>query len=760
MIEGEIKKEANRFILKSGREKYNLDRFPQITDEDIGEFVEFELTHNNMYIYSITFSNGNVMKQQNPNPPYGNTPRQHYNNGQPNNDEKAIAPYNFISLNDSIVPSEFSLKKSNTKTTGLNEISFDKWHTSLNEKEILNGYVDYEITNLTDLFIGNKPNKTETKDNKTKELQRNFFTIGKNGEPAVSGSSFRGLVKNMICISSYSQLSQLENEKLFYRNINNRNYSNKFIDRNKLNKPLVDSAELSLIQKKKDAINTNNKLNQFEKSDLLQKIEAGKNNPDVISYNKIFAGYLSKETDKYYIKPCRKINGLSYYRVNGKAVLNDKKEITHFQLPNKKYPEFREDDIFFKPVNEKLHLHFRIDKKQKVIPYYIKYALIENIKDQPDNEYIKGKLVISGGIGSVKHLHWILNEADNDVQKFMDVSHLIDKYKKDENREIENFDILNRIDKNNEVPVFYILNENSEIDFFGHTALFRLEFEKSIKDHLPEVHKDTNKLDITEALFGMTTGKTGTEIFASRLHFMDAERIHTPENAEYPNFQQPKILSSPKPTAYKLYLENGNDWNSNDKLRGYKLYHHKNADWIFKPTEKEKIPDSYPPRIKPLKPGNRFKGRIYFDNLTEVELGAILFVLKLKSDLCLKIGMGKPYGMGSINVENIQLTTIDRKERYKSIFSEDKTSFNLSEKQSDAKLIEELIKKYEAYILENIESSKTSLWDECRMQELEKMLDIKNADKENWSDKTRYLTLENNDKKRWREKLPYILDII
>jgi len=165
-----------------------------------------------------------------------------------------------------------------------------------------------------------------------------------------------------------------------------------------------------------------------------------------------------------------------------------------------------------------------------------------------------------------------------------------------------------------------------------------------------------------------------------------------------------------------------------------------------------------------LKPGNKFKGRIYFENLTEVELGAILFVLKLKSDLGLKIGMGKPYGMGSIKIENIQLTTINRNDRYKSIFSNDKTTLRLSEHKSDKTQINTLIEKYEKYILAGLKSTNKSLWDEHRMQELAKMLNIKNADLQEWDAKTRYMTLGDKepykaDKARWRQKLPSILEI-
>jgi hypothetical protein len=79
--------------------------------------------------------------------------------------------------------------------------------------------------------------------------------------------------------------------------------------------------------------------------------------------------------------------------------------------------------------------------------------------------------------------------------------------------------------------------------------------------------------------------------------------------------------------------------------------------------------------ICPVYEGNVFNSRIYFDRLTRIELGALLFVLNLdkeaKKEICYKLGMGKSIGLGSIKLEN-KVTIINSKERYSSMF-EDKT---------------------------------------------------------------------------------------
>lgn len=64
--------------------------------------------------------------------------------------------------------------------------------------------------------------------------------------------------------------------------------------------------------------------------------------------------------------------------------------------------------------------------------------------------------------------------------------------------------------------------------------------------------------------------------------------------------------------------------------------------------------------IKPIKRNIKFKSRIRFENLTKEELGALLFVLDLPENHYHKIGMGKPLGLGSIEIKP-SLFIVDRK---------------------------------------------------------------------------------------------------
>ena len=61
-----------------------------------------------------------------------------------------------------------------------------------------------------------------------------------------------------------------------------------------------------------------------------------------------------------------------------------------------------------------------------------------------------------------------------------------------------------------------------------------------------------------------------------------------------------------------------------------------------------------------------------FENVSKVELGALLWVLELAADddYRLKLGMGKPLGMGAVKIES-EVTLSDRAARYNTLFAGD-----------------------------------------------------------------------------------------
>jgi len=97
--------------------------------------------------------------------------------------DPARAPYNFIQLNNKIVPA--------------------KQQGTSNVNNSLSGYIEIQIKTKTPLFIRN---------NKEDE---NFFTI--NGELTIPGSSIRGMIRNLVEIVSWSELKFFDNRRLSHR---------------------------------------------------------------------------------------------------------------------------------------------------------------------------------------------------------------------------------------------------------------------------------------------------------------------------------------------------------------------------------------------------------------------------------------------------------------------------------------------------------------------------------------------------------------
>jgi len=162
---------------------------------------------------------------------------------------------------------------------------------------------------------------------------------------------------------------------------------------------------------------------------------------------------------------------------------------------------------------------------------------------------------------------------------------------------------------------------------------------------------------------------------------------------------------------------------------------------ILDSIESSKKYETQHTKIKPLKPNNTFTGRIRFENLTNEELGALLFAIELPENCCHKLGMGKPYGLGTVKLSIEKLHIDDRQERYNKLIKDD-GNWNLPDKKISA---EKLKKDFSDYMLEKLgEKSKSSLWDVDRMKELKTMLeyDEKEMAEDAWLKETAYMDLQ------------------
>lgn len=295
----------------------------------------------------------------------------------------------------------------------------------------------------------------------------------------------------------------------------------------------------------------------------------------------------------------------------------------------------------------------------------------------------------------------------------------------------------------------------SKMEYVDNTLFYHREdrqkvpYQKRVKDHIPSSNRNPEGTDFTAAIFG------NADKFAGRVFFEDAKMD---ENAgQYPALS-PRILSTPKPTAVRHYLVQIKtglaDWNGNTNIRGHKLYWHRRTSddhtkkhYSWSETG-QVIYDTQHTVIKPIKSGAKFHGRIRFENLSDVELGALLFALDLPPGCDHKIGMGKPLGLGSIRITPtvvISNRAGEQAGRYGKLFDDHKR-WNLPEKEID----KDFKKEFSQYILAELsrvekagDNFVNDLWSIPRMEELWAMLryDENSMGKRDWLERTRYMEL-------------------
>ena len=316
--------------------------------------------------------------------------------------------------------------------------------------------------------------------------------------------------------------------------------------------------------------------------------------------------------------------------------------------------------------------------------------------------------------------------------------------------------------KLNGIPVFYQTDDSDEISSFGNTKNYRMPYHMTVSDHLSPKHIGIKKissineapiesLDFVNMIFGKTDDKNDSErTLATRVYFEDA----ICNNETYEEKCLPKILGSPRPTSFQLYLEQPNGvktaksnllhWNDSTAIiRGFKQYWHKFDPFGYKEDPGVKKSLSHPDHIKPLKPGNTFIGKIRFENLTNAELGALLFALELPDNCCHKIGMCKPYGLGTIRITPT-LTIENRLDRYSSLIDAS-GKWHLP----NVPIPIDYKRSFSQIIIKGLKEEVNDLWETARLKHLKSMLEFDEnlVKRSQWLGDTNYMTLQEFKKR-------------
>lgn len=309
----------------------------------------------------------------------------------------------------------------------------------------------------------------------------------------------------------------------------------------------------------------------------------------------------------------------------------------------------------------------------------------------------------------------------------------------------ENFDYI--------VPCFYV-EENGVVSHFGAGPYYRIPYKNSIGDHIPNKIKDV-QVDFTDALFG------NKECWSSRIFVEDCYLQNDKSALEKEACS--KILMGPNPTSFQFYLNTDKEgkaqhWENDTSIRGYKFYWHKKMDWHGEKNENKNMNNI----IAPVKPNNYFKSKIRFENLDEIELGALmcLFSLAEEKDICYKLGMGKSIGLGTVKL--IGKFYFRDNAYYQKLFADNKQGFAKAVTAINKK---EFIDKFNQYLKKQMSSEAVEAYKK-RIEELKAILSTKYmlSDKtEKWNKITRYMELGNKDDRNLvtsRVPLPTIKEVV
>lgn len=554
-------------------------------------------------------------------------------------ERRARAPYNFVPLPEAIVPAQPLPDR-------------DRY-----DPERYTGVIHCTLTSETPLYTRAALEGREYGDRQAKDKDEFFYVDPETKEPVIPGSSLRGMLRNLVEIVSYSKPQPVTDKQLFFRTV-----------------------DISSVGKAYGA-----------------RMSGGNPNTQG-NYPLAKAGYMERCGYTYYIRPAQEIEGTQFYRVTeqiarrvipGLREMARPKDAEHWS-PNKDY-EWKRQEVWFRPVPPVSHLP---ESRQ----FYADVTELSVAAACPGDGWVRGWFIASGWVpskkGGGKRRHWIVGPPVEDDAQRREVH----------DRDIEAYDELGAgltqiiremkmsvlpKKEGERIPCFYTFwqdSEGNERVAFGHTAMFRIPYEWSPRDLLPDYLRDSSVTDMAEAIFGWVDDRKGRTI-AGRVYVGDAHVTgQTGSLFEVAPHDPPirSLLSGPKPTTFQHYLTQddedplelhhyGEQERNRTTLRGHKLYWHKDDRLARRDFHDARArPDSTQhTSLRPVAKGVTFDFDVRFENLAAPELGVLLWGLHVgdQDGFRLKIGMGKPLGLGSVRTHP-QLNLSQRLERYQQLRAE------------------------------------------------------------------------------------------
>jgi CRISPR-associated protein (TIGR03986 family) len=600
----------------------------------------------------------------------------HLTNTQDN--RQAVAPYNFVELPDRIV------------TVNLNDCpDRDRYHN-----KYFTGHIDCTLTTSSPLFIRCGLTLQQfVAEKEAKDQSEFFYTNPENLHPVLPGSSLRGMLRTLVEIASFSKITQIANVKRFFFRA-------------------VADSKTSVGKHYQDRLGLGTRLSNVR------------------------AGYLKKEGNQWKIRPAKIIEGkYPFVWVKERLLLTLPPssrvipEYVKMGSPNNRpyqpqyYPNIHFGNL--RPDNGRQFADL-VSRNDTKLPH--KGALVTS-----------GDMSETGSGGTTnRRNHCLIGEQDISEKLLKICPNAIQDYCNSltEFQQSPPFDPKWGILQQGSW-IFYVKPDgNNPVELFGHSPNFRIPFSwrgtgeaAKIWDFVPpsvrdlsliererltpeEECKDDSQIDLAKAIFGFVRQDKlkddSKQARAGRIFISDGEYQSAIDGLWYSDRATiPKILSEPRPSTYSHYLVQKDQVSRSDNsshlerdaamnlqhyanqpktetvIRGHKLYWHQGTSPNFihpNPNDAIENQSTQVTQIRPVKAGVTFTFKIDFENLSSVELGALLWVLDIAQNdrYRLSLGMGKPLGMGAVKIEST-LHFSDRASRYTNLFNDDKSNWYLGE---------------------------------------------------------------------------------
>lgn len=591
-----------------------------------------------------------------------------------------VNPYNFF-------PLKKGLEERNRER---DDVSVDN---TIHDKK-LTGKIVYTIKTRTPLFIPNTSNDryfgitAEKEDADNYHSSYDFFSYtdlsGAKGKidqpfhlPVIPGSEIRGAVRNLYEILTDSCMSSY-NDIIFSKRISDR-YQPGLLKKDSEGKWMLveaydyicrDSEDFS-IQKYADIGNRDGRKVKFNFSDL--NINRGKKAKPIvdISDEGDFEGYLIKGGDG--------------------PILGKNKASKCDKCPDRTKKKCKDSNYKKCYLLMKHNAHIFSEKKCQ------------------DYQFLQKKLNRVEGYFDINELDTILEiYRQNGKSDFVQYSRTWNQVKHSNTAAV--------------IPVYYQVldgyskvlkickgsaseNQSDKRILLSPACITREIYLNGLKNALGQYYKSCSNKDRicpTCALFGMLHTDSSNETIPSRIRFSDLWAItDTAEDYYEKDLMTLEELGNPKPSTMEFYLKrpevnlddgekllvwtwdyyikvNGkgkttfvsyqsdisgrkifwHSMNAAKNQRSYKSAMDAEKKWHEK-HDKDRFITNRNKTIRPVKAGKKFRGELYFDGITEVELNRLIAILNVSSVVRdergngkygLKIGGAKPLGLGSVEV--------------------------------------------------------------------------------------------------------------